>query len=136
ERSTDSTKTLSRGQLMARNAEFADLQSLLTSLNESASQTTENLSDINSMYTLLESSTFEKTYDYVIESDKVNLELKFVQSKFSEQADGDNSQALIKTRNIKLFAKGGFKINTSVAVTMNNFGDKSKDYFISEDGIV
>ncbi len=136
ERAADSAKVLSRGELMARNAEFSDLQSLLTTLTESTNQTTENLSDINSMYTLLESSTFEKTYDYVIESDKVNLELKFVQSQFSQQADADNSQAVLKTRNIKLFAKGGFKINTSVAVTMNNFGDKSRDYYINEDGEV
>ena len=38
----------------------------------------------------------------------------------------------MKIRNIKLFSKGGFKINTGVALTLNNFGSKSKNFYIKD----
>ena len=127
---------LSRGDLEERNTAFRDLQKLINSLDESTSRTKANLDKIKELYALLEASSFEQTYDYLIEADKVNIELKFVQSDFSEAADVDNSKSTIKTRNIKLFSKGGFKINTGVALTLNNFESKSNDFYISEDGVI
>ena len=127
---------LSRGQLVSRNIALADLQRLMTNLNQSTDQSLQSLKELRSMYTVLEASNFEQTYDYEITADKVNIELKFVQSDFSNEIDNDNIQTTLKTRNIQLFSKGGFKINTSVAMTLNNFGSKSNDYFINDSGVI
>jgi hypothetical protein len=127
---------LSRGELTSRNMALSDLQRLMTNLNQSTNQSLESLEELRSLYTVLEAANFEQTYDYEISADKVNIELKFVQSDFSTNLDNENSQATLKTRNIKLFSTGGFKINTSVAMTLNNFGSKSNDYFIDESGII
>lgn len=35
-----------------------------------------------------------------------------------------------------MYSKGGFKINTGVALTLNNFGSNSKDFYIDENGVV
>ena len=126
----------SRGELVARNVALADLQRLMTNLNQSTNQSLQSLEELRSMYTILEASNFEQTYDYEISADKVNIELKFVQSDFSTEIDNDNTQTTLKTRNIQLFSKGGFKINTSVAMTLNNFGSKSNDYFINDSQII
>ncbi|HLT52970.1 MAG TPA: hypothetical protein VKZ97_03745, partial [Flavobacteriaceae bacterium] len=134
---TQANKTeLSRGELVATNTTYAQLQNLMTSLNESSANTSQNLQKIKELYTTLEASSFEQTYDYTLEADKVNIELKFVQSDFAEASDSDNEQTTVKTRNLKLFSKGGFKINTSVALTLNNFGDKAKDFYINEDSVI
>lgn len=127
---------LSRGELVSRNIALSDLQRLMANLNQSTNQSLSNLEELRSLYTVLEASNFEQTYDYEITADKVNIELKFVQSDFSRDMENDGSQSVLKTRNIKLFSKGGFKINTSVAMTLNNFGSKSKDYFIDESGTI
>ena len=131
------TKTeLSRGELHAQNTAYSDLKNLLKSINESSMQTSQNINKIKELYTTLEASSFEQTYDYLIEADKVNIELKFVQSEFADENDLDNEQNTLKERNLKLFSKGGFKINTSIALTLNNFGDNSKDFYIDEDGYI
>ena len=132
----DSAQAMSRGELVARNIAARDLQRLISNLDTSADRSVQNLAELNSLYTILEAADFEQTYDYELEADKVNIELKFVQSDFSADQDRDNQQTTLKTRNIKLFSKGGFKINTSVALTLNNFGDKSKDFFVDESGVI
>ncbi|MFY0713468.1 hypothetical protein J1D01_07305 [Seonamhaeicola sp. NFXS20] len=132
----NSEQALSRGALIERNYIISDLQNLLGSLNESTFQTVEDLNKIKSLYTMLEASNFSRTYDYQIEADKVDVELKFVQSAFAKSVDSNNEGSLLKTRNIKLYSKGGFKINTGVALTLNNFGSKSKDYYVTEDGVI
>ncbi|MCF7561881.1 hypothetical protein L3X39_14645 [Sabulilitoribacter multivorans] len=129
-------KTASRGDLIERNYLINDLQKLISSINESASITIENLNKIKSFYSTLEASSFTRTYDYQIDSDKINIELKFVTSGFATSLeDADNKQKTLKTRNIKLYAKGGFKINTGVALTLNNFGSNSQNFYI-KDGII
>ena len=127
---------VSRGELVSRNIALADLQRLMTNLNNSTGKSLQNLDELRSLYTILEASNFEQTYDYELAADKVNIELKFVQSDFSNDIDNDDTSTTLKTRNIKMFSKGGFKINTSVAMTLNNFGNNSKDYFIDESGII
>lgn len=127
---------VSRGELVSRNIALADLQRLMTNLNSSTEKSLKNLEELRSLYTILEASNFEQTYDYELSADKVNIELKFVQSDFSNEIDNDDNTTTLKTRNIKIFSKGGFKINTSVAMTLNNFGRNSNDYFIDESGII
>ncbi len=134
--STDTEKAVSRGELVSRNIAMADLQRLMADLNNSTGKSLQNLDELRSLYTILEASNFEQTYDYELSADKVNIELKFVQSDFSNDIDNDDTSTTLKTRNIKMFSKGGFKINTSVAMTLNNFGNNSNDYFIDESGVI
>jgi len=136
ETSNATEQEVSRGELVSRNMALVDLQRLMTNLNQSTDQSLSNLKELRSLYTVLEASNFEQTYDYEISADKVNIELKFVQSDFSSDLENDGTQNTLKTRNIKMFSKGGFKINTSVAMTLNNFGSKSNDYFIDDSGVV
>ena len=133
---SDTVQTMSRGQLVARNIAIGELQRLIRDLNTSAEQSLSNLDELRSLYAVLEASDFEQTYDYQLEADRVNIELRFVQSDFSNERSQASDRTTLKTRNIKLFSKGGFKINTSVALTLNNFGSKSNDYFIDEEGII
>ncbi|GAB5565945.1 MAG: hypothetical protein Wins2KO_30080 [Winogradskyella sp.] len=134
--SSDTEKAVSRGELVSRNIAMADLQRLMADLNNSTGKSLQNLDELRSLYTILEASNFEQTYDYELSADKVNIELKFVQSDFSNDIDNDDTSTTLKTRNIKMFSKGGFKINTSVAMTLNNFGNNSNDYFIDESGVI
>ncbi|MFD0797186.1 hypothetical protein ACFQZJ_06930 [Maribacter chungangensis] len=128
--------SLSRGELVARNINLADFQRLMASLNSSTAQSIQMLEEMKSLYTILEASDFEQTYDYEISADKVDIELKFVQSDFSNELETDGEPTVLKTRNIKLKSKGGFKINSSVAMTLNNFGSKSQDFFIDENSVI
>ncbi|MTE28253.1 hypothetical protein [Winogradskyella ouciana] len=127
--------SISRGELVSRNIALSDLQRLMTNLNRSTEQSLQNLEVLRSLYTTLEASNFEQTYDYELSADKVNIELKFVQSEFSNSMDSDNTQTTLKKRNIKLLSKGGFKINTSVAMTLNNFGSSSNKYYL-DNGVI
>ena len=129
-------QSLSRGELVARNTAIGNIQKLMSDLNTSTNQSIQSLNELKSLYTLLEASNFDQTYDYEISADKVDIELRFIQSDFSTQIENDNEENTLKTRHIKLYSKGGFKINTSVAFTLNNFGDNSLDYFIDESGTI
>ncbi|WP_426430604.1 hypothetical protein ACPX19_13745 [Winogradskyella sp. HB-48] len=132
----ENNKDLTRGELVSRNIAVADLQRLMSKLNQSTTQSLQSLDELRSLYTVLEASNFEQTYDYELSADKVNVELKFVQSEFSNSIDNDNEPTTLKTRNITMLSKGGFKINTSIAMTLNNFGSNSKDYFIDENSVI
>ena len=135
----DSVTPTSRGELVARNMTISELQKLMVNLNDAANDSSETIEELRSLYTVLEASNFEQIYDYELTADKVNLVFKFIQSDFSKsQEDGQNEDdaAILKTRTIKLKSKGGFKLNTSVALTLNKFESSSKDFFIAENGKV
>ncbi|PHQ28394.1 hypothetical protein [Leeuwenhoekiella nanhaiensis] len=136
EAATESSANISRGELVERNRTISNLEALKATLSNTAELAHLSIDEIRSLYTQLEAASFERTYDYQMDGDEVNINLKFVQSSFSESQDTDAEVTTIKTRSLKLFATGGFKINSSVALTLNNFGDKSKDFFISEEGVI
>lgn len=129
-------KEMSRGDLVERSLAKNNLQKLQQSLNLSADKTIQSLQKIKALYALLEASEFSKTYDYQIEADKVNIELKFMQSAFSQESNNGKNDIPIRTRNIKIFSKGGFKINSSLAFTLNNFSSKSNDFFVDGNNII
>ncbi|WP_157957275.1 hypothetical protein [Winogradskyella tangerina] len=126
---------VSRGELVSRNIALADLQRLMANLSQSTNRSLESLQELRALYTTLEASNFEQTYDYELSADKVDIELKFMQSDFSNDRDVDDTNTTLKTRHIKLRSKGGFKINTSVAMTLNNFGSNSNKYFL-DSGVI
>ena len=125
---------VSRGELVSRNSTLIDLQKMITNLSQSTDQSMESLRELSSLYTILEASNFEQIYDYELTSDRTTIKLKFTQSEFSNELKNDSSPAILKERNIRIVSKGGFKINTSVAMTLNNFGSTSNDYFIDASG--
>jgi hypothetical protein len=130
------TSTLSRGELVQRNNAYSNLTELSKNISSKQLKTADDLNKIKDLYSRLEASNFEQTYDYIIESDKVGIDLKFLQSEFSASPNSENSNNLIKTRSLNLFSKGGFKINSGVALTINNFGSSSKDFFIDSNGVI
>ena len=132
ENTSDTQTILSRGEITKQNIALNNMQKILQEINNSTDQALEDLNTIKSLYTMLEASSFEKNYDYELDADKVIVRLKFVQSNFSNNEDSDTEKSTLKIRKVKLLAKGGFKINTSVAFTLNNFGSKSKDFFKKE----
>ncbi len=137
ESSTNNDGNLSRGELVSRNYTLNNLQRLMADLNKSSNQSLNNIEEIKSLYTVLEASNFEQTYDYSLTADQVDIELQFVQSDFSNDVENNpDDESTIKTRHIMLKSKGGFKINTSVAMTLNNFGSNSNDFFIDDNGVV
>lgn len=119
-----------------RGAEYSKFSTTADNLSKSNAQNTENIKEIKELYSKLEGSTFEKVYDYNVKSDKANVNLKFIESAFANSYDDDSEKTTVKERQIKLYSRGGFKINTSVAMTLNNFGTKSKNYYISEEGVI
>ncbi|GAB2766929.1 hypothetical protein [Salinimicrobium soli] len=130
---TSNEGVASRGELVLRNTSYTELDNLIQSVQNSTVESVASLNKIQSLYTALEGSVFSRTYDYYLDSDKSNIELTFKESDFAQDSDAGNN-AVLKSRNIKILSRGGFKINTGVALTMNNFESTSEDYFITEDG--
>jgi len=128
-------ETASRGELMLRNSTYTELDNMVQSLETATNQTVASLEAIENLYSSLEGSVFSRTYDYFIESDKSNIELEFKESEFSSLGETGGS-TVIKKKNIKIFSKGGFKINTGVALTMNNFEGSSREYYINDEGSI
>ena len=121
--------TLSRGAFNQNQISLRNLNEVLSHLNTAVNQTTSNLQELKTMYSQLEAAEFDQKFDYVITADKANVELKFLSSNATE-----NDALLV--RQIPLATKGGFKINTSIALTLNSFGDKSKEFFINQEGVI
>jgi len=136
EQPPSSDEPLSRGQLVARHTTLSNLQNAIASVNSTTDQTTDHIGQIKALYTDLEAASFDQTYDYVIEADKATIELKFLRSAFASQNSSDPTRQTVKTRNVRVAAKGGFKINTGIAMTLNNFSATSNSYFISDAGII
>src|SRR5690606_29612609 len=99
-------------------------------------QTTDHIGQIKALYADLEAASFDQTYDYTIEADNATIELKFLRSAFAAQNSSGPTRETVKTRNVRIAAKGGFKINTGIAMTLNNFSATSNSYFISDAGII
>lgn len=133
---SEDTAVVSRGQLVLRNTSYAELESLLSSVQSSTLQSIESINEIEGLYGALEGSTFSRTYDYFIDSDKSNIELQFKESNFATTLENRDVQNTLKTRNIKIFSKGGFKINSGIALTMNNFESSSSDFYLNEEGVI
>lgn len=91
----------------------------------------ENLEDI-----LVAVSTAENKYIEIIEVDKdvVNVILMFEDSellKSESNISGNKRESVYKIK-----AKGGWKINTSAALILNNYSDNSSDYFTDSDNVI
>ena len=127
---------LSSNEILSRGEQFSQFTQIASNLSQYSNNANKEIDEIKELYSKLESSNFEKVYDYTIQSDKANIDLKFMPSDFSSQYTNTSEKNIVKERQIKLYSKGGFKISTSVALTLNNFGDKSKEYYIGEGNII
>lgn len=126
----DTLRTNSRGD-GPEVAILRDLKSLLASLDESTSLSLDNLQKIKSLYSLLESSVFERNFDYILDSDQADLELKFSPSTL---LGAGSSSVPNSSRKIKLSSSGGFKINTGVAFTL--LKTNAQNFYIDGDKMV
>lgn len=127
---TTESRALSRGSSQGQSA-YQSLQKAQQGLNQSTNQTTDNLNQIKTLFSQLEAASFEQTFDYQMETDKAQLELTFSPSAIS---GGNSANSVV--RQVQMKSIGGFKINTSVALTLNSFGDKSKEFFIDQNGLI
>lgn len=94
---------------------------------------TSEADDVIDLYASVEAATFKQVYDYRVTADKAIVHMSFIPVT-DVPSSTDNTP--IKVRDIPVKAKGGFKINTGVALTLNNFKDSSKDYFIDQNGLI
>lgn len=131
--SKENQPTLSRGEFAQNQTAMRNLQQVSSSLQSTTNQTTSNISQLKTLFSQLEASSFEQTFDYQMETDKAQLELKFSPSTLASK---NNANKPTVTRQIPMVSAGGFKINTSVALTLNSFGDKNQSFFIDENGII
>lgn len=131
--SKENQPTLSRGEFAQNQIAMRNLQQVSSSLQSTTNQTTSNISQLKTLFSQLEASSFEQTFDYQMETDKAQLELKFSPSTLASQ---NNANKPTVTRQIPMVSAGGFKINTSVALTLNSFGNKNQSFFIDENGII
>mgnify|MGYP001491051998 CR=1 FL=1 len=108
-----------------------DLKNLLAGLDESATISIDNLQKIKALYGLLENSVFERTFEYVLDADQADLELKFSPSSLLAEGLSSVPNSSMK---IKLSSSGGFKVNTSVAFTLHKAN--SQNFYIDDNQVV
>ncbi|CAN0576758.1 unnamed protein product, partial [Ectocarpus sp. 12 AP-2014] len=125
---------MSRGARSSARAKLTQIEETIGGLKNAENLKLKDIRELKSLYTALEASSFEQTTDYTVDFDRANINLDFKQSAFSNDlASETDIQRTLKSRKIKVFAKGGIKINTSVAITLNNYKGNSKSYFKTTD---
>lgn len=133
---TAQTSDLSRGQNPQKEQTLRSLNTTVNSLETTTTQTVDNINEIKTMYAALEASSFEQIFDYKLGADKMDIEIQFKPTTLNATHARTASSSEIKKRSVSVISRGGIKINTGIALTMNNFGRSSKDFFISEDGVI
>ncbi|MEM6720598.1 MAG: hypothetical protein AAF611_14820 [Bacteroidota bacterium] len=124
----DPTK-LSEENLLEANA-------VVTETERSINTSLANVETLQQLYAMLEASSFEQVTDYEAEKDKTTIELTFKKSDFLKEMGIQGTDETVKSRSFKLMASGGLKINTSIALTLNNFGDNSSDFYVDSDNVI
>lgn len=92
----------------------------------------DEVDDVTDLFASVEAASFKQVYDYNVLADKAVIEIKFLPK--TDLSNGDNTP--VKVRSIAVKAKGGFKINSGVALTLNNYKDASRDFFIDQNGLI
>lgn len=117
---SDDEMPVSRGTTSSMVLQRNEIEDLTAGLNI-------KIQSISDLYAMLEKSEFEKVYHYDLAYDKTNVELKFTASENSKE---------LREREFKLMTKGGWKVDTGVALPLTNFGSSSNDFYIDGDGII
>ena len=127
---------LTRGQRVNIRLRQTQIEETIKGLQNVGYSKLTDLRQVKSMYVALEAASFEKITDYIIDADRANISLDFKQRAFSNNLDREGSdQETLKLRSIKIFAKGGIKVNTSIAITLNNYGGRSRDFFLMDNDV-
>jgi hypothetical protein len=87
---------------------------------------------VTELYASLEAASFQQIFDYRVTADEATIELNFIPKTLEKSADA--TSAPLKVRSIPIKARGGFKINTSIAFTLNNFDGNANEFFIDSNG--
>lgn len=129
ESSSHSEQLMSRGEIADRNNMMRQLGNYSSNLEETINWAINNIDDIQYLYGLLESSSFENSLDFEVTADETDIQLQFVSTD-------DNNSRTLKVKELKAYSKGGFKINSGVGITVLNMGPSAKDYYISQEGTI
>jgi hypothetical protein len=105
------------------------IDEMLTMLKEASNSKLEEIDALKNLLVSLETAPFEQTIDFLVNADNVIIDIKIIQAQFANKFDETKHQEIVRTRKIVLSVKGGLKINTGIAITLNNFKGRSKDYF-------
>lgn len=98
------------------------------------SQTFENsnldLKTIEKILLSVKNMNENTTRSFKVEKDETDIKLKFNKIDYYDMLEKSTNDEPDKEANFTIKAKGGFKINTSVAFTLNNFKKSSNEYFV------
>jgi len=105
-----------------------------TQLDANRTLALEEIQRLKKLLIQLESTNFEYARSYPVRTDQLDLTVQVLESDLAESLDNDNTKTLYKTLNFRFDAVGGWRVNTGVALTLNNFGGSSKEYFVTAEG--
>src|SRR5690606_38354930 len=88
------------------------------------------IQSISDLYAMLEKAEFNKVYHCDLAYDKTRVELKFT------AAENSTESKQLREREFKMTTKGGWKIDTGVALPLTNFSSSSNDFYIDGEGII
>lgn len=127
------------------------------SVEEMENQTIEQYKSIKEMYLIIENTNFTMSGDFLNQSDESLLEIRMTETpnfeKFgvvkekSTESSSNQTESYIdengkkisvismddskmKIKKVKISTYGGLKINTSMGLTFNSFGNNSSEYYL------
>lgn len=123
-----------RGVELKRGLSTLNHSKTLDELEQLSHTTLKQIDILRSIYSNLELESFEQTYDVQVNADIASLNFKFLDHNLYD--NDENEQKLVREKNMKVFLKGGVKINTGAGLSFISFGKKSKEYFVDNNGII
>lgn len=112
-----------------------EVEAVSSDLRKNNTLAIDELQKIKKLLIELEATNFEHSNSYPVNSDRLDLSLQVIESDLAESLDNDDTKTLFKTMNFRFDAVGGWRVNTGVALTLNNFGASSKEYFV-DNGLI
>lgn len=108
---------------------------IVTNLDAKSDHALNELNEVKALYMALEAASFERTFDYLVDSDRASIELDFLKNDSSDDLKNDSAKDVVKSRKLNVFMKGGVKVNTSIALALTNYGENARTYFVKDDTI-
>jgi len=111
------------------------IDELLTKMDAGFDNAISNINRTTAIYKLIKQQkvSFEQKFEFEVKNDKTIINLNFELQNYFDEDDISNGKRL-SNKKIAVVAKGGHKVNTSIALTFTNFGEKNNDYFVNGTG--